>query len=247
MWKGNLWGHPGFAGDDGDNGNGSDGSASATSSGKEASGKETTGSSQTLTSEPAVPGCIGPCRAREPGAEVREWVPPPRPSPAFQMAVAQPISDVALGAVFAHPFERLLGIAAGALSGAARALGFGAEAGTMAAKGIGARVEAVHGALDPIAAGRRTTAALDTVEGTRVIAAGGRDLSPAQRALMAPGEVAAKLPGAHAEVTALQHAAQNGLTPAQMAVSRTICPTCRAAIEQSGGQLTSPTTAIWPK
>ncbi|WP_026096990.1 RHS repeat-associated core domain-containing protein [Ideonella sp. B508-1] len=119
--------------------------------------------------------------------------------------------------------------------------------GTTAAKGIGARVEAVHGALDPIAAGRRTTAALDTVEGTRVLAAGGRDLSPAQRALMESGEVAAKLPGAHAEVTALQHAAQNGLTPAQMAVSRTICPTCRAAIEQSGGQLTSPTTAIWPR
>jgi RHS repeat-associated protein len=116
-----------------------------------------------------------------------------------------------------------------------------------AAKGIGTRVEAMHGVLDPIAAGRRTTAALDTAEGTRVLAAGGRDLSKAQRALMVPGEVAAKLPGAHAEVTALQHAAQNGLTPAQMAVSRTICPTCRAAIEQSGGQLTSPTTAIWPR
>ena len=125
----------------------------------------------------------------------------------------------------------------------AEAAGVGTGLG-VAAKGISARVEAVHGALDPIAAGRRTTAALDTVEGTRILAAGGRDLSPAQRALMAPGEVAAKLPGAHAEATALRHAAQAGLTPAQMAVSRTICPTCRAAIEQSGGQLTSPTTAI---
>ena len=56
-----------------------------------------------------------------------------------------------------------------------------------AVKGLGVRVEAIHGALDPIAAGRRTTAALDTVDGTRVLAAGGRDLSPAQRALMAPG------------------------------------------------------------
>jgi RHS repeat-associated protein len=121
------------------------------------------------------------------------------------------------------------------------------EVASQATKGIGAEVEAVHGALDPIAAGRRTTAVLDTAEGIRVLAAGGRDLSPAQRALMAPGEVAAKLPGAHAEVTALEHAAQNGLTPAQMAVSRTICPACRAAIEQSGGQLTSPTTAIWPR
>jgi hypothetical protein len=112
---------------------------------------------------------------------------------------------------------------------------------------LGARVDQVHGALDPIAAGRRTTAGLDTVEGTRVLASGGRDLTPAQRALMAPGEAAAKLPGAHAEVTALQHAAQNGLTPAQMAVSRKICPACRAAIEQSGGQLTSSTTATWPR
>lgn len=118
---------------------------------------------------------------------------------------------------------------------------------SVAAKGVGARVEAVHGALDPIAAGRRTTAALDTVEGTRVLAAGGRDLSPAQRALMAPGEVAAKSPGVHAEITALQHAEQHGLTPAEMAVSRAICPSCKAAIEQSGGQLTSPTTAIWPR
>jgi RHS repeat-associated protein len=114
-------------------------------------------------------------------------------------------------------------------------------------KGIGNRVEAVHGALDPIAAGRRTTAVLDTAEGTRVLAAGGRDLSPAQRALMTHGEVAAKLPGAHAEVTALRHAAQNRLTPTQMVTSRIICPSCRVAIEQSGGQLTGSKTAIWPR
>ena len=60
-------------------------------------------------------------------------------------------------------------------------------------------------------------------------------------------EAAAQLPGAHAEVTALGHATQYGLTPSQMAVSRTICPACRAVIEQSGGQLTGPTTAIWPR
>jgi hypothetical protein len=116
-----------------------------------------------------------------------------------------------------------------------------------AAAGLAARVKAVHGALDPIAAAQRTTAVLDTIQGTRVLAAGGKDLTPAQRALMTHGEVAARLPGAHAEVTALQHAAQNGLTPAEMAVSRTICSACKAAIEESGGQLTSPTTAIWPR
>ena len=126
-------------------------------------------------------------------------------------------------------------------------LAFDLQAASDGVPAIGARVGEIHGVLDPIAAGRRTTAALDTIEGTRVLASGGRDLSPAQRALMAPGEVAAKLPGAHAEVTALQHAAQNGMTPAQMAVSRAICPACRTAIEQSGGQLTSSTTATWPR
>jgi hypothetical protein len=116
-----------------------------------------------------------------------------------------------------------------------------------AAGNLGARVDEIHGALDPIAASRRTTAGLDTVEGARVLAAGGRDLSPAQRALMTHGESAARMPGAHAEVTALRHASQNGLTPSQMVVSRPICPTCRSAIEQSGGHVTSPTTAVWPK
>lgn len=115
------------------------------------------------------------------------------------------------------------------------------------AEGLAARVEAVHGALDPIAATRRTTAALDTAEGTRILAAGGRDLSPAQRVVLAPGEVASKLPGAHAEVTALANAEKNGLTPTEMAVSRKICSVCQAAIEKSGGFLTSLTTAIWPR
>jgi len=109
------------------------------------------------------------------------------------------------------------------------------------------RVDEVHSALDPIAAKNRTTAAMDTEEGTRVLAAGGRDLSPAQRALLTPDEVAAKLPDAHAETTLLNYATQNDLTPTEMAVSRQICPACRAAIEQSGGQLTSPTTAVWPR
>lgn len=42
-----------------------------------------------------------------------------------------------------------------------------------------------------------------TTDGTDVIASGGRDLSPAQRALTADADVLGKLPGAHAEVTAL--------------------------------------------
>jgi RHS repeat-associated protein len=108
------------------------------------------------------------------------------------------------------------------------------------------RAQEIHSALNPIAQEMRTTAALDT-SGARVIAAGGRDLTPAQRALVGEGEVAAKLPGAHAEVTALQYAAQNGLTPQAIGVTRAICPACQAAIRASGGTLTSPTTAVWPR
>ncbi len=107
------------------------------------------------------------------------------------------------------------------------------------------RANTVHGALDPIAASRRTTAALDTTDGSRIIASGGRDLSPAQRAALEPGEIAAKFPGAHAEITALQHADSIGLAPAELATTRAICPQCAAYIESIGGRLTSPTTAVW--
>ena len=112
--------------------------------------------------------------------------------------------------------------------------------------GLATRAAQVHGALDPIAQGMRTTAALDTTAG-RIIAGGARDLSPAQRAVLLPGEIAGKLPGAHAEITALGKAAELGATPQSMAVTRIICPQCAAAIEESGGVLTSPTTAEWPQ
>lgn len=91
--------------------------------------------------------------------------------------------------------------------------------------------------LDPIAQNSRTTAVLGTQEGTNIIASGGRDLSPLQRALAGPDDVLARLPGAHAEVTALDAAARAGLTPSEMAVSRAICPACQSAIEASGGQV----------
>jgi RHS repeat-associated protein len=130
-------------------------------------------------------------------------------------------------------------------------LGAGAAAGGAAAASGGtgdlaARAEQVHDALDPIAQNQRTTAVLQTSGGT-IVAGGVRDLTPAQRALLGPGEIAAKLPGAHAEVTAIQAAQQAGLTPEAMAVTRVICPQCAAAIEAIGGALTSPTTAVWHK
>lgn len=107
------------------------------------------------------------------------------------------------------------------------------------------RANEIHSALNPIAREMRTTAVLET-NGGRVVAGGGPDLTPAQRALLGPGETAARLPGAHAEVTALRHAAQNGLTPQAIGVTRTICPECEAAIKATGGTLINPTTGIWP-
>ncbi|MGA2936143.1 MAG: hypothetical protein ABSF52_03480 [Syntrophobacteraceae bacterium] len=103
-----------------------------------------------------------------------------------------------------------------------------------------------HSTLDRIAQTMRTTAILETDAG-RIIAGGGRDLKPIQRALLNEEEFAAKLPRAHAEITALEYAAKNGMRPQALAVTRKICPDCVTAIEQSGGRLTSPTTAIWPK
>ncbi|RKH09905.1 hypothetical protein D7V97_15245 [Corallococcus sp. CA053C] len=123
-----------------------------------------------------------------------------------------------------------------------------AETSTAAAQGteaLAARAEQVHGVLDPIAAAQRTTAAMDTSAG-RIIASGGRDLTPAQRATLLPGEIAGKLPKAHAEVTAITKAQEIGATPQSMAVTRPICDQCSIAIEASGGTVTSPTTAVWP-
>ena len=102
------------------------------------------------------------------------------------------------------------------------------------------RANEVHSALDPRAQRSRTTAALQTSDGTTVLASGGRDLSPAQRAMARDGEVLGKSPGAHAEVTAHQAALERGMSPSGMGVSRPICPECRGYLEDSGATITSP-------
>ncbi|MGY4397339.1 RHS repeat-associated protein [Sphingomonas sp. UYAg733] len=106
------------------------------------------------------------------------------------------------------------------------------------------RAAQVHSVLDPVAQTRRTTAVLDTAKG-RIVAGGGRDLTPAQRAALRPGETAARAPGAHAEATALRQAAASGATPRSLAASRPICSSCAAEIRSNGGRLTSPTTATF--
>ena len=98
---------------------------------------------------------------------------------------------------------------------------------------------------DPIASNHRTVAVLRT-DGPTIVASGTKDIYPKQRANFQPGEVEARLPGAHAEITALQDAQNRGATPKVLGVSRTICPTCRQAIESAGGWVDSAGTARFP-
>ncbi|NTW40946.1 MAG: RHS repeat-associated core domain-containing protein [Cellulomonadaceae bacterium] len=136
--------------------------------------------------------------------------------------------------------------AAARLAAGART-GEGIAAGTVAADtaGLEARASALQGVLDPIARNSRTAAALGTREGQTVLAGGGRDLSPLQRALVQEGEILAREPGAHAEVTAMNGARSAGLTPQGIGASRPICPACQGFLEESGATMTSPTTAWW--
>jgi tRNA(Arg) A34 adenosine deaminase TadA len=110
---------------------------------------------------------------------------------------------------------------------------------------LAARADEIHGALDPIAQTRRTTAVMSTREGGDVLAGGVRDLTPAQRALARPGDVLGRLRGEHAEITALKAAGEAGLTPRGIATTTNICPTCRSALEQAGATITGPRSAWW--
>ncbi len=111
---------------------------------------------------------------------------------------------------------------------------------------LDARASQLQGLLDPFAQTRRTTAVLQTSDGT-VVSSGGAALSRAQKAALNPGEVAAPYGGQHAEVGALNYAQSTNALPQSMGVSRPICPSCTSAIQASGGTKTSPTTAVWGK
>lgn len=86
---------------------------------------------------------------------------------------------------------------------------------------------------------------MSTRQGVDVLAGGGRDLSPAQRALSEGDDVLGRLPGEDAEITAMDAAGKAGLTPWQMAVSRPICPACQSAIEASGGTVAPDRMFAW--
>lgn len=131
------------------------------------------------------------------------------------------------------------------VTGAEVLLGLPGQTTSYPTSNLAIRAQEIHSILDPIAQSRRTTAILRTNAGD-LVAGGARDLSRAQRALLGPGEIGATLPGAHAEVTALDAAAKLGLEPQALAVIRAICPACAVPIERAGGIVTSPTTAEFP-
>ena len=148
----------------------------------------------------------------------------------------------AIGGALAFTATLLVG------TGEATAAKAAAQAGKVAANDgarIASRADELTGALDPIAQTRRTSAVMSTREGADVLAGGGVDLSPAQRALAQGGDVLGRMRGAHAEITAMDAAGKAGLTPWQMAVSRPICPACQAAIEGSGGTVAPGGTFAW--
>lgn len=177
-------------------------------------------------------------------AACADWTNPFEVGSATGEAVAAGDSTGQIALAVAKDAVRGLSAATLVVSGVQLARGVAAAMASTRIAQAGTRATVVHGALDPIAQGQRTTAVLET-SGPRIVAGGGRDLTPAQRALLGPGEVGARLPGAHAEVTALQEAAARQVTPEVLVTTRAICPECQAAIEATGGQLVSPTAATW--
>jgi len=117
--------------------------------------------------------------------------------------------------------------------------------GVAQSESIAVRARAIHAVNDPLAQRFRTTAVAEASE-CRIVASGGRDLSPAQRAALSPGEVAARAPGLHAEQTLIRQAQEMGVTLRAIEATRRICPACVQAIEAAGGRLTGPTTAVFP-
>jgi hypothetical protein len=107
------------------------------------------------------------------------------------------------------------------------------------------RVEELHSALDPIARRRRTTAVLHTDSGV-IVGSGTRDLDRAQQMLLRKGEIAAKRPGAHAEITVLAEAQRRRARPIAIATSWDMCANCQKSLEEAGAIILDPRTAIWP-
>ncbi|TWT77302.1 hypothetical protein Pla123a_19600 [Posidoniimonas polymericola] len=95
---------------------------------------------------------------------------------------------------------------------------------------------------------RRTVAITETREGVTLVSGGASDLSEAQKRLARERGLTPTndLPRADAEITMLDHAGRNGLTPTNGVTTNDICPTCAGDIEGLGGVLTGPRSFSFP-
>jgi RHS repeat-associated protein len=162
----------------------------------------------------------------------------------MRLASASGRVETADGVFSILPGGGLPGMIRNGFAAAGRAV-LGGKALSASAETLAGRATAIHEVLGPIAQRMRTTSVLST-DGKTVVGSSLR-LSPAQRTALSMDEAASTARHVHAEVAALAHAAQAGLSPTAIGVSRAICGSCAAAIEAAGGQLTGPFTATWVK
>ena len=95
---------------------------------------------------------------------------------------------------------------------------------------------------------RRTVAVTETREGPTLVSGGASDLSDDQKKLARERGLTPTndLPGADAEITMLDHAGRNGLTPTNGVTTNDICATCAGDIEGLGGVITGPRSFGFP-
>jgi hypothetical protein len=103
----------------------------------------------------------------------------------------------------------------------------------------------LHEQLNSQAQSMRTTAVgiATNADGETIILAASSEpnLTPAQRSLLLPGEIAVRGPaGVHAEIKILNYCLENGLTLEKVVASRPICSSCISVLTSSGVELIGP-------
>jgi hypothetical protein len=63
--------------------------------------------------------------------------------------------------------------------------------------------------------------------------------------MLGDGEMGVVLPGEHGELTAVTGAINKDLIPESIGTSRDFCDLCESFIQETGGIITGPRTAIW--
>jgi RHS repeat-associated protein len=110
-----------------------------------------------------------------------------------------------------------------------------------------AKVDRIHGALDPVAQSKRTTALGLTADAQIAASGASRNLSPAQRKVAGElGATEAKVAGKkHAEVKVMEAAEAQGRSLQSIHASRKFCADCSREIQQRGGKLRDDRTATF--